>query len=99
MHFYALKPRNGKKVNLSYAFNPKILGISSVVSKFTMHPFNCRKALKIMSEDIDAKFSALKERLEEKREKFVSKLETFVKVSKNGKRWSFLLRRKTKTTF
>ena len=74
MHFYALKPRNGKKVNLSYAFNPKILGISSVVSKFTMHPFNCRKALKIMSEDIDAKFSALKERLGEKKEKVVSKL-------------------------
>ena len=51
-----------------------------------MHPFDGRKALKIMREDIDAKFSALKERLEEKKEKFVGKLETFVKVSKKGKR-------------
>ena len=33
-----------------------------------------------MREDIDAKFSALKERLEEKKEKFVGKLETLVKV-------------------
>ena len=66
------------------------MGISSAVSKFTKHPFDGRKALKIMREDIDAKFSALKERLEEKKEKFVGKLETFVKVSKNGKRWSFL---------
>ena len=54
MHFYALKPRNGKKINLSYAFDPKIEGISSAVSKFTMHPFDGRKALKIMREDIDA---------------------------------------------
>ena len=74
----------------SYAFDPKIEGISSAVSKFTMHPFDGRKALKIMREDVDAKFFALKERLEEKKEKFVGKLETFVKVSKNGKRWSFL---------